>query len=158
MHESEILKSTALLPWEKEDEYVTLTFLPMAMRYKLDRVGFKLHLKQWQAFPKEARQALLALPCESPANGVDFTLRLRALTQEHIGEDLEPLPARLSAEATETPEELRTKLLAMGFDLRGDFWKQASAYSRYLLTKVGLSSKSTHHLTLLAQALNLPRL
>ncbi|HET9887123.1 MAG TPA: nitrate reductase associated protein [bacterium] len=37
--------------------------LPMAVRYKLDTAGIKLHLKEWAGLPKKEQDALLAWPC-----------------------------------------------------------------------------------------------
>lgn len=154
---AETLKPTQLLPWEDDANYLRLVFLPMAMRFKLDVVGLKLHLKQWQAFPLEARQALLAFPCESPEDCLNFTTRLQALAKKHTAETLEPLPAALDLTAGEKPEGLTDKLRPLGFDLPEDLWKQAPAYARYLLTKIGLSAKASPALPKLAHALNLPR-
>ena len=42
-----------------------LGWIPRPVRAKLDQVGIKLHLKEWQAFPLEDRHALCALPCQT---------------------------------------------------------------------------------------------
>ncbi|MFN8625895.1 MAG: nitrate reductase associated protein [Candidatus Binatia bacterium] len=42
-----------------------LELLPRAVRDKLDRVGFKVHLAEWRAMPLAAREQLRDLPCET---------------------------------------------------------------------------------------------
>jgi hypothetical protein len=40
----------------------SLEWLPLAVRFKLDAVGLKIRLSEWQALTKAERQALLACP------------------------------------------------------------------------------------------------
>lgn len=42
-----------------------LTLIPRSLRDKLDRVGIKLHLKEWELFSRAERQRLVDRPCES---------------------------------------------------------------------------------------------
>lgn len=46
-------------------EAQALTWLPLAVRYKLDQASLKLPLKAWQRLPREDRERLLALPAGS---------------------------------------------------------------------------------------------
>jgi len=41
-----------------------LDLMPRTVRDKLDRVGIKLHLEQWQRLPMAERERLRDLPCE----------------------------------------------------------------------------------------------
>ena len=68
-----------------------LGWIPRSVRDKLDQVGIKLHLKEWQAFPLEDRQALCALPCRTAVEKKAFQERLDALALRHCG----ALPQRL---------------------------------------------------------------
>jgi hypothetical protein len=43
-----------------------LELLPRGVRDKLDRVGFKVHLAEWQAMSMAERERLRDLPCVSP--------------------------------------------------------------------------------------------
>jgi hypothetical protein len=40
----------------------SLEWLPLAVRFKLDAVGLKIGLSEWQALARAKRQALLACP------------------------------------------------------------------------------------------------
>lgn len=42
-----------------------LELLPRNVRDKLDRVGIKLHLQEWQALHRSERAQLRDLPCET---------------------------------------------------------------------------------------------
>ncbi len=68
-----------------------LGWIPRSVRDKLDHVRIKLHLKEWQAFPLEERQALCALPCQTAVEKKAFQDRLDALALQHCG----VLPRRL---------------------------------------------------------------
>ncbi len=68
-----------------------LGWIPRSVRDKLDHVGIKLHLKEWQAFPLEDRQALCALPYQTTVEKRAFQERLNALALRHCG----ALPRRL---------------------------------------------------------------
>ncbi len=68
-----------------------LGWIPRSVRDKLDQVRIKLHLKEWQAFPLEDRQALCALPCQTAAEKKAFQNRLDVLALQHCG----ALPRRL---------------------------------------------------------------
>ena len=68
-----------------------LDWIPRPVRDKLDRVGIKLHLKEWQALPLEGRRALCALACQTLAEKKAFQERLDALALQYCG----VLPRRL---------------------------------------------------------------
>jgi len=57
-----------------------LALIPRSIRDKLDRVGIKLHLRQWQCFSLEDRRRLRDDPCNS-ATEVD---RYRALVVDLV--------------------------------------------------------------------------
>jgi hypothetical protein len=42
----------------------TLRCIPMSVRLKLDQVGIKLSLKQWNKLPEDARRQLVEKPCD----------------------------------------------------------------------------------------------
>jgi hypothetical protein len=47
------------------DIYETLNCVPMAVRRKLDKIGLKVGLDQWQALSRAERLAVCYLPAES---------------------------------------------------------------------------------------------
>lgn len=52
---------TDFLPWEK-GPYLDLSWMPLAIRFKLDSVGLKISLEQWQAMSSDSRWKLLRDP------------------------------------------------------------------------------------------------
>lgn len=55
------LPPTTCLPTEP-GQARALTWLPLAVRYKLDLASLKLSLRLWQALPRGDREALVGLP------------------------------------------------------------------------------------------------
>ncbi|NET53376.1 MAG: hypothetical protein F6K09_33390 [Merismopedia sp. SIO2A8] len=45
----------------------SLRCIPMQVRFKLDTCGIKLKLIQWHNFNQQERQALVEMPCTTPA-------------------------------------------------------------------------------------------
>lgn len=62
-----------------------LELMPRPLRDKLDRVGIKLHLAQWQALSLPRRRELVALPCESPEEIRRYDEHLTALLLREQG-------------------------------------------------------------------------
>jgi hypothetical protein len=62
-----------------------LALIPRALRYKLDRVGIKLHLAEWTLFTRAERRRLIAQPCESAADVERYRTELDALIRQRAG-------------------------------------------------------------------------
>ena len=69
-----------------------LALIPRALRDKLDRVGIKLHLEEWQTFTLAERRQLLDAPCESAAEVARFRTELSALIRLRTGHEPDRLP------------------------------------------------------------------
>jgi len=69
-----------------------LSLIPRGLRDKLDRVGIKLHLKEWETFSLAERRDLIAAPCESPADIERFRAALSALIRRRAGHEPDLLP------------------------------------------------------------------
>jgi hypothetical protein len=61
----------------------TLRCIPMSVRLKLDAVGIKLSLKQWNRLPGPERQALIDRPCEDRAQTLAYREFLRGAVEAH---------------------------------------------------------------------------
>jgi|GEM_PF-3837092 len=129
-----------LLPWESPD-YRTLEWLPLALRFKLDRLRIKLHLKQWQAFTLEDRQQLLRQPFASQEQRDAFHRSLRQCLQAAVGEALEPLPDAGSEDpldfiaSRQPPEAWLAAWRGLGLDWDEGIWENLSPFLRYALVK-----------------------
>jgi hypothetical protein len=77
----------------ESDFVASLRCVPMAVRFKLDRVGVKLTLRQWSRFTPDDRHELLTRRCDTPQDQIAWRARLVALVQARTGGDAQPLPA-----------------------------------------------------------------
>lgn len=64
-----------------------LALMPRSLRDKLDRVGIKLHLKEWQLLTLAERRRLVEQPCESSAEMDQYRAELAALIRERSGHE-----------------------------------------------------------------------
>lgn len=64
-----------------------LTLMPRAVRDKLDRVGIKLHLQQWELLTLDERRALVERPCESAAEIARYEADLSDLIRRRTGRE-----------------------------------------------------------------------
>ena len=71
-----------------------LELMPRGGRDKLDRVGIKLHLREWALLTLDERRRLVDAPCASDAEAVRYAAELDALMRRHTGRDAERLAAR----------------------------------------------------------------
>ncbi len=65
--------------------------MPREVRDKLDRVGIKLHLKEWQGFSVAERQRLCDLPCDTDADAARYATEVRDLVAWYTGRAPEAL-------------------------------------------------------------------
>lgn len=65
----------------------TFRCIPMAVRFKLDRVGVKLTLRQWSRMSREDRAGLLAIACDTGTEVEAYREALCALIRDRAGEE-----------------------------------------------------------------------
>ncbi len=70
-----------------------LVLMPRAVRDKLDRVGIKLHLRQWSLLTLAERRALVERACDSAAEVARYTADVEALVLARTGEPADRLAA-----------------------------------------------------------------
>lgn len=68
-----------------------LELIPRSVRDKLDRIGVKVHLRDWQQFSRDERCRLRDLPCATPAQAERFRAILEAVVRQRTGRALELL-------------------------------------------------------------------
>jgi hypothetical protein len=71
-----------------------LTLIPRSLRDKLDRVGVKLHLKEWAMLSLEERRQLVDAPCVSDEETVRYATALEALVHARCGKAPDRLAPR----------------------------------------------------------------
>ena len=75
-----------LFGFESELE-ASLIYIPIAVRFKLDKCGVKLSLDQWKQLPQGDRRALLGVQCENDVEIADYGRELQALIRAATGDE-----------------------------------------------------------------------
>lgn len=121
--------------FESDDERA-LVHIPMAMRYRLDKSGIKLTLKQWQALPMALRHRALELPCDADAAIDNFQRVLAALVKRLVDENLTRFKVTwpFAWERETAPDEVNDALRQTGAStVSDDAWRRLSDFQRYVL-------------------------
>lgn len=71
-----------------------LELMPRSVRDKLDRVGIKLHLREWTLLSLAERRRLVEAPCASDEDAARYAAALDALVRHYTGRAAERLEAR----------------------------------------------------------------
>jgi len=131
------------------DIYESLNCLPMAARRKLDALGIKVHLAQWEQFGRGERLMI----CHAPADTEEERSALRAYIEEvaisRTGAPAQELPdeARQSARPpAHPPLMLVQNARACGIELDGEAWAALDDDQRYALIKLGDTKRPSHNL------------
>jgi hypothetical protein len=129
--------------------YESLSCVPMQARRKLDAVGIKIGLAQWQQLGRGERLMI----CHAPANSADEIAALRLFIEEvtiaRAGTRPKELPDEVRRAATPPaapPQLLIERARALGRNLTQDTWDRLDQDERYALIKLGGESKCSHNL------------
>jgi hypothetical protein len=130
--------------------YESLNCLPMAARRKLDAVGIKLHLAQWEQLGRGERLMI----CHAPADSEEEQSALRtfievALARTHSPANILSDDARRSANPPDHPPQLLVQhVRTFGIELNDMAWGALNDDQRYALIKLGDSERPIHNLEL----------
>lgn len=122
--------------FEKEI-YPTLEFVPMSVRRKLDLVGVKLHLNQWQALSRAERLIVCHFPAESPEECTVLADFLREAVKRRADAELKtitPTPHDRADKAEKAPPEVTE--LAAKLKLPEMRWSLFDPDERFALNKL----------------------
>ncbi|KKB65190.1 hypothetical protein WM40_00590 [Robbsia andropogonis] len=141
------------------------TYIPLSVRFHLDRCGWRLSLAQWQAFPHADRVTLATFPvlADAPADvaaalahegaapdasSAAFDTALVALAARHLREPIErtpPMRPMPGDDVTAVPEAVLAQCgLASVPELTLQQWGALSRFQRYALEKLSRKPKSNH--------------
>jgi len=128
--------------------YQSLSCLPMAARRKLDRLGLKVSLDQWQGLSRGERLMI----CHAPASMPDECDALRLFIDEVAVARSGSAPRRLSDESrkeaeppAEPPPALVGNANAVGVALGRRECERLDDDERYALIKLGGSARPSHN-------------
>ncbi len=132
-----------------EDEvHHSLACVPMAVRRKLDRVGVKVSLEQWQALTHYERLAICHLPTDSDEERETVRTFVEESVKARAGTATKPLSdeVKRSAEPPAAPPvRLIENAQAAGFTLNQPVWDRLDADARYALIKLGAGAEQSHN-------------
>ena len=132
-----------LFAFESELE-ARLTYIPLAVRFKLDKCGVKLSLAQWQQLPEGNRRALLGMRCESAVEIADYRRHLQALIRATAGDEPRMVEAGTGpCDDPDVPSQVTRKTLECGAIPPTPYeWRALTALQRFALIK--LSREGDH--------------
>ncbi len=123
----------------EEDIYCTLECVPMTVRRKLDRIGLKVHLAQWQGLGQGERLAICHLPAGEPDECDALRTFIVEVVKRTSGQDPNDLTPEQRGSA-EPPREVPPSLVAdaksAGAVLTQAMWDRLDGDERYMLTKL----------------------
>lgn len=134
--------------------YESLNCLPMAARRKLDAVGIKLHLAQWEQLGRGERLMI----CHAPADSEEERSALRIFIQE-VALARTGFPAKIlrdearrsASPPKHPPQVLAQHARAFDVELDDNAWAALDDDQRYALIKLGDSERPSHSLALALQ-------
>ena len=134
--------------------YESLNCLPMAARRKLDAVGIKLHLAQWEQLGRGERLMI----CHAPADSEEEQSALRTFIEEiALARTDSPAKilcddARRSANPPDHPPQVLVQHARVsGVELDEKAWAALDDDQRYALIKLGDSATPSHNLEVALQ-------
>jgi hypothetical protein len=131
--------------------YESLNCLPMAARRKLDAIGIKLHLAQWEQFRRGEKLMICHAPADSSEERIALTTFIQEVALARTGSPAKVLSddTRHSADPPDQPPQVLV-LHARGFgiELDGESWASLDDDQRYALIKLGDVEKPSHNLRL----------
>jgi hypothetical protein len=129
--------------------YESLSCVPMQARRKLDAVGIKIHLAQWQQLTRGERLMI----CHAPADLEDEREALRFYIEEvtlaRSGSQPKQLPEDVRRSArppAAPPPQLVANAREHGVELTPSAWNSLDDDERYALVKLGGEAKVSHNL------------
>src|SRR5690349_6037564 len=128
--------------------YESLSCLPMAARRKLDRLGLKVSLEQWQQLSRAERLMICHAPASAPDECEVLGSFIHEATLARSGFPPTALSdqSRKAAEsATEPPATLVANANALGVALTTREWNQLDDDERYALIKLGGVARPSHN-------------
>lgn len=143
LHESPLLFDFELV--SSED----LTYMPMSVRFNLDRFGLRISLAQWQLLPHADRTLLARFPVDEDASiEPNFDHALFEMMRTHANvepdwftPDAEPAWRKGSAVPASVVEHSR----AAGAPVpSAERWGQLDPFKRYVLSKLTRKSEPSH--------------
>ncbi len=129
--------------------YQSLACLPMQARRKLDAIGVKIGLAQWQRLGRGERLMICHAPANSPEECAALKLFIEEATMARAGSAPKELPEekrRVAVPPKSPPDRLRANALRFGTEVTQEKWDRLDDDERYALVKLGDVERPSHNL------------
>lgn len=113
--------------------------IPMIIRFKMDKAGVKLKLREWKKLGHDERIELAVMNCDKDVEVNTYNSYLSGLVKKHTGRDatilkIDPNPVWNNPESV--PELLIEKLNEFGWKISIHQWKCLTDLQRFALLKL----------------------
>lgn len=138
MNDVALVADSCIFGFESELER-SLEFIPLTVRFKLDKCAVKISLEQWREFSAQERQMLLEMPCEEHAERKVFVQNLELLAKSKTGDGVRSFQTTSSQswEGADVPEQVRRQTMELGLaPPTPSQWQALTALQRYVLVKL----------------------
>jgi hypothetical protein len=125
------------------------TYIPMAVRFNLDRFGLRISLAQWQMLPQEDRKLLARFPVDEDIQiepNFDHALFEMMRTHANVEPDwFTPEEAPAWRRTEEVPQDvLQQASLASLQAPSTEQWARLDPFRRYVLAKLSRKPENNH--------------
>ena len=124
-----------------EEDFVetNMRCIPMIVRFKMDKAGIKLKLKEWNKFSEKERVELSKMPCSQGTEAKDYYEYLAGLIKNHTGNsptilEVEQQPGWANADTVPVVITERLKEIALPVSVQQ--WKEMTELQRFALIKL----------------------
>ncbi|ALK31895.1 nitrate reductase associated protein [Burkholderia plantarii] len=147
------LSSQPLLFGFEVESSEDFTFIPMIVRFHLDRCALRISLDQWQRLPLEDRRLLARFPVvvgarEQDAAQPDFASALAQMLRTHAAGEagrIEPETAPAWRDTATIPAALAAQCALAGLPAPdAAAWAALGPFERYVLAKLSRKPKLNH--------------
>lgn len=124
---------------------VTLEWMPLDVRRKLDLAGVRLSLAAWQAMPREERARLVSTEIASAAEVETYRTLATQLGQKAVGKVEHQVPVPFDAQPWTTDaarDAVVARAKALGLTLDPARWSTLDEIARYALFRLSDPKKS----------------
>jgi hypothetical protein len=126
----------------------SLACVPMAVRRKLDRIGVKVSLEQWQTLAQHERLAVCHLPTASDEERDALRTFLEETVRARSGAATKALSDEVKRSAeppVAPPQRLVENAQSVGVTLSQTVWERLDPDERYALIKLGGGAEQSHN-------------
>jgi len=124
-----------------EEDFVATNMrcIPMIVRFKMDKAGIKLKLKEWARFSEKERRVLSKMPCGRGTEVKEYYQYLAELIKNHTGNSPTILAVEQEfawADADRIPVVVSERLKETTLQVSVQQWKALTQLQRFALVKL----------------------